>query len=522
MQAFTQFLKDNPIKPTSIISAEKRKSIKNEFGTSKDVPMSIPLTCPPSPKTSLQKAGEHLIKQQKKGFVPYLNPKISPSNIYQSNMIPYIMQQRKALEKKKMEVTSKRIKLQPFEPYQKFWHTSICVTQFVEEIRKLPFYDENEKMIYEGKIHDEVSSIVRFMNQRGELNYTGKTRQQLYQIMKDFVFSIKKLRFNYITNFLYSNKIDQHKLPTSYIEEFNSALNDPNIKMKQDNNQNNATKKDDDELDDKILEHIQNLLTNLPTEYRMSKDMINKHSIKKIHKEVNLKVHSVGKALISAFNNPKTVAQTQPVSPRLPEELLVHKINRTTVISQPFTRQLTCRDQTIKKSPSKKVVINDNSIINPIFWEIADPLGDSRSGQYVNSLKELSNITNDFHMDYSLIEENSQNNISDPFKLSEFKSHDIQTSWSTNISKRKTNTEIIDDETIEEKPIELSPQKDDFYQRYLRMSNSSNFKLHYDDPSKKTDAMEFLTRQNAEVIIDPLGNETHEKLIHWEMRHMKN
>lgn len=132
-----------------IIQSKDTSLLKSIYGADKIVPLE-PIIEPLSPVSSLNQAGENLLKFQKKGIRCQFDPNIRPYEIFRDNLVPIL----------KNELSN------TFEDdrNQHFWHSIRIVKQTLKDIERLPL-KEIDLLTYQSKFNDSISSIIRQMEQ---------------------------------------------------------------------------------------------------------------------------------------------------------------------------------------------------------------------------------------------------------------------------------------------------------------------------------------------------------------------
>lgn len=492
---------------------KKQKLLKFVYGTDDEIPMSMPLTRPPSPTSALAKAGEFVLKSQTKGYLPKMKKGMQPHDIYKDNLVPMFLRERAEMERKRKEHKhlgpSEKYKE---EPFQDFWQTSHIVMTSCEEIQQLPFMDKQDIPVTEGKLREDVASYVRVLNHKGLLNFKNKTRQQLAAIMLDFVKEVQKIRYKLIDSCFKNGIINKMQIPQKYKDEF------PQHFPKQDTTLPQLSmsyklihQKDNPELEKKIVMTMLSRLDRLPETYKVIHFPDN-DKVKAAKKE-EFQKHLLETTKLIDFElsaPPSRCPATQPVSPR---GIGIPVKRHPNIISQPFTRQNSRTCFELENKAEEEEEEEEEYMDASVFWRATDPLKNLRGGDYIDPLQQMSQIADEFKINVDeYVDDGLEVEI--PFQLS------APPRVPTNTTPKKDEDD--DEDTFDEN--DLFKKKNDNNNRRLSLVEASNSavgsfnvlrnisQVNYDTEANKTKDMQYLINQSIMLIDNSSEDQVHEKL----------
>lgn len=505
---------DKCLETPNHLTINQKDTIKMVYGEEECLPVDPEEERPPSPGSSLARAGEYVLKLQNKGFVKLKDTPSSPRQVYKNTLIP--MQIKRNAAKQQVIEVQKPVFT---EEFQHFWQSLDIVKNICKELNSLPFKDPIDKAQTEAQFRDSVASVARILHNDGLTNEKKQNRKQLLNTMNFFVNKAKEIRHTQIRQYLEFNHLSYEDLPPYLKEEFPEYApreKEVPVQLVKDT----STQKIDprqDEINTKMLEHVANHYTNLPSEYRMGKYPLDEKGRRKDKREMKTNILTASTLMKKAMDKPRNMSSPIPKPPskisfgndRLPTTGTKLKRRPQVLSSQTYKRPTTAP---MPPKPQQSPTMSDSDIY-ALFWESNDPLKNHREGEYVSTLSEIAKYSTDVpQIDYTSV---AETDVNDPFELSQ---KPVVPPSEDTFSDTLPNTGNLSDEIVgipidrvfSTSVFSISPDQDVPERDETIKGIMAN--LHYDIDRSNTQDMKYLIMQSPEMLREIKNNTVYQRL----------
>ncbi|OHT03664.1 hypothetical protein TRFO_28847 [Tritrichomonas foetus] len=360
---------------------------------------------PDSPTTSLQNAAGYLIKLNQRGY-PVLRG-MSPDQIKRSfnrSLKPVLL--TKARGSKENTSSSAINEMRYNDPQLKFFLTSHATAKVRKKISELPFKVSDDKPIILSKLEEKIVELGHRMIHMRLFDYKKMSRTQLQQSTAKFVEEAHKVGDEIIRSCLREHLLDLNKLSREFKEEFKEFFPEPKV----DTTPRKATippsKLKSDEIFNKVFDITRKGCSILPSTYRPKVKDLRYDTRPSTAVQMKKKLKNIALSIDHVLTRPATAPvklendsnlQSQK-PPRKPPEVITSNFHRAPkpIISNRSTR----KSKSSRKSSREKKELELKKAqeqADKFFWEIGDPLGSARSGEYVDQLNTIRSLSSNIN-----------------------------------------------------------------------------------------------------------------------------
>lgn len=356
------------------------------YASPAQLPLEKELVPPPSPGTTIDKAGEFLLREQRKGFISNFDPVeykkslLRPSVVTKANVQPLSAEN-----------------LVKAESYQEFWINTRTVRTTMNDIETLPFIIKQDIQVIKGKYLEAIASIVRVMKHDGYLETNKMTKAQLTSTMRSFVEKARQSRHDVLIFTLEGNFLDMKDLPQWLIDECNDSSACPKPVESSIEKTPSRMQIEENELqrgvEKKLLDHISEKSRDIPQIYRLSQMSNDAVAREKTFRQTARLIRNMPKIIIPAMSNSSRPQDSEKIDIVAPLPETDGETGRN--FSKTTTRLITVP---IKKMPKPPVIPIPQSPPKEItkmeayqmYWNDEDPLKRIEPPNPLKAIKDSS------------------------------------------------------------------------------------------------------------------------------------
>ena len=378
------------------LSPRSREIIETNYRPEVEIHLQTPVE-PPSTRDSLDEVIQNMEKLKHNGFINEFNSKDMKDLYYlsQNSILNSFTPKSKSKEEEAEEAVQ-------HDPRLEFWLNTDTLTNYIKELRKLPFVEGIYLVRALTKMRESAIHVAQKINSRS-YDKRNKSPTQMNNDMREFILTLQQTFKNIMESSITKGMLNIDLLPEEYKKTYKYCIPKKPIETQEVKKVTRPTEKDIG-LEKQMAQRLSETTQVFTPSYQMDMSYgLDKSSRKTILSKLEMNVNRQFKSAMD--NVPNIKSGRALVLPPLTETLSKEEDHKAK--SSRASSTLASLKKPIIPKVNKKEILpplhnakGKRDDIIKTYWMDTDPLQKVRQGNAYNAVGALANITNGFSFEH--------------------------------------------------------------------------------------------------------------------------